>query len=325
MKHTVFVMPDTSPAPDAWTEATAGWTQTNGILSAEATAVDGAHDLFWNPSAANSHCGRGDALGISLTSYRFLVMYLVAGDRPNPEIRIWENIAGSKYWTIPVAANFGTTAADFEHLVLRLPDSSGAHGWTATNAPNPAGSIQRIEIECDDGGITGFLFDVLYFTADKKLTSKYTVTNILAVNRVKNADQVGQVIVQGSGVSALVTDATVTATYGLREQLINDQSITVAQKADAYGRALLNAQSWDDTADPLTVQVLNPGDMHLVLPGDTVTLTAANFNLSSATRTVVIRADSITDAGWITMLQVATTQFTDRIMKIWDAAKRKRY
>lgn len=330
MKHIVFVMPDTSPSPDAWTEATAGWTTVNCAFSTVADPVDGVNIMSMNPAVVWGSVTRGDALGISLTSYRFIVFYYYTGtNAANSYLIIWDNIAGGTYWTytLPIAT-WGTTAGTCRHMVLRLPDSTGNHGWVPTGAPNPAASIQRIVFQ-SDGNAAGsdlFGFDALYFVANKKLTSKYTLTNIISANHKRDADQVGQVIVQGSGISAVVcTDTTVTATYGTREQMWTDLNLTVAQKADAYARAFLNAQDWDDTADPIIIQVVNPGDTNLIMPGDTLTVTAANLNLSAATRTLIMRQDSIGADGWLTSFLLSTTGYSDRIMKIWEAVKRKRY
>lgn len=330
MKHIVFVMPDTSPAPDAWTEATAGWTTVNCVFSTVADPVDGVNVLSMNPAVVWGSVTRGDALGISLASYRFIVFYYFTDtNAANSYLIIWDNVAGGTYWTytLPIAT-WGTTGGSCRHMVLRLPDSLGNHGWVPTGSPNPAGSIQRIVFQ-SNGNAAGsdlFGFDVLYFVANKKLTSKYTLTNIIAANHKRDADQIGQVIVQGSGISAVVcTDTTVTATYGTREQMWTDLNLTVAQKADAYARAFLNAQDWDDTADPIIIQVVNPGDTYNVMPGDTITVTAANLNLSAATRTMIMREDSIGADGWLTSFLLSTTGYSDRIMKIWEATKRKRY
>lgn len=330
MKHIVFVMPDTSPAPDAWTEAIADWTGDNATRSVDATYnVDGINSLCLTSVMSGIFSGRrGDALNISLADYRFLILYAYTMGCTAQNLRIWTNIAGNKYWTIAIPSTSGWMAdrTGMAHIPLRLPDSIGAHGWTATNAPSVTDPILRIQIE----GITGIVgqiwFDILYFSANKKVTSKYTLSNIISTSHSKNADQVGQVVVVGSGITTVVcTDTTVTAAYGTREQMVNDQNITVAQKADAYARAFLNVQDWDDTADPIVVQIVNPGDMYNVSPGDTVTITAADLDLSNATRTIMSRQDSIGENGWLTAFQLSTTGYSDRIMRIWDAAKRKRY
>jgi hypothetical protein len=226
----------------------------------------------------------------------------------------------------------GGGKTDMIHLPIRLPDSTGNHGWVATNTPDAAGSINRFEIETDHDATvgTGIVYDVLYFYANKKLTSKYTITGAIAANHKRDAEQVSQVLVVGSGISTVVcNDTTVTATYGLREQLIDDQNITHAQKADAYARSFLNAQDWDDTADPILLTIMNEGNMYNLMPGDTVTMTittwSENMNLDNAKRSIIARQDSISDDGWLTGFQLSTTGYSDRITKIWEAAKRKRY
>jgi hypothetical protein len=335
MKHIVFVMPDTHTnfSPDAKTEDHTLWSVSGGgaaVTDNTTVNVDGTNAMVLSGNIATTcEAYLNPATAIDLSNYRSIIVYLFAVDAAGIDrIKLYTDVAGgTKYWYFDFSstASFGHTArTDMAHWVLRLPDTTGDHGWTAVNSPS--GNVVRVGFEGKSGVVAILAFDVCYFVADKKLTSKYTLTPyILSANRVKDANQIGQVRVQGSGVSATVTDATVTATYGLREQLINDQSITVAQKADAYGRVYLNAQNWDDTADPISVQVVNPGDMYNVVPGDTVTLTVANLNLSSATRSVMARADSVTEQGWKTVLRLSTGPVADRIVKIWELAKRKRY
>jgi hypothetical protein len=213
------------------------------------------------------------------------------------------------------------------HLVLRLPDATGTHGWAATGAPSTSDNIIRFLI----GGTTidpsSYLYwDVLYFAAVKRLTSKYTISNLIAANRVKDADEYTRAIVAGSGITTQVADdATMQSTYGIREILINDQSITTPEPALAEARTLLQLQGWDDTADPIQVSIINPGDMYNVMLGDTVTVTVANMNLSSATRTIIARRDTLDGNGWITFLTLSGDPTKDRIENLLTMAKRKRY
>jgi hypothetical protein len=332
MKHIAFVMPDTHTnfSPDAKTEDHTLWS----VSGAGAAVSD---DTSYNVDGANAMSLTGD-LGATCeaylnpatsidSSYRFMILYALAGPGSTScRIKLYSDTATPKYWYFDYTTLITWTAsrAGMAHIILRLPDSSGNHSWTGVNTPS--GSIVRVGFDGANGAFAFIVyFDVVYFAANKKLMSKYTLTNIVGANRLKNADQLGQVIVVGSGTSAVVTDPTITAAYGLREQVINDQSVTVAQVADAYARGLLNAQDWDDTADPISVQVINPSDMYVLVPGDTVTLTVTNLNLSSATRTVIARTDSITEAGWITLFLLSTVGKTNALMRIWDLAKRKRY
>jgi hypothetical protein len=209
-----------------------------------------------------------------------------------------------------------------------LPDASGNHGWVPGGTPNVANDIERIQVECGTtgAGAAHLTFDVLYFYANKKLTSKYTVSNIIGVRRLKRSDFYNRVVVKGSGIAnVVVDDVTAQATQGINELVIDDQSITTTPTAQTLGRGVLNAEGWDDTADPISVQVINPSDMYNVMPGDALTVTAANLNLSAATRSLVSRVDSITGSGWNTILDLSNDLLRDRLQQVWELSKRKRY
>jgi hypothetical protein len=114
--------------------------------------------------------------------------------------------------------------------------------------------------------------------------------------------------------------------YGLNEILIDDQSITTDQAADIVGRGLLAMQGFDDSGDPIQVIVVNPGDMYNVMLGDTVTITYANMDLSSATRTLIGRRDTFNnDSGWLTTLVLSNDPYRDRTNALLAMSKRKRY
>jgi hypothetical protein len=334
-KCLVWVMPDTDITPDSITEDTGGWTTVGAgtIKGTDASYnIDGAKDLYITSVNAEPIAAY-HATNFSALSYRFLIMYYGADAGMTPGttvIRIYTDTAAPKYWqfSLPDTPNTLSTRENMVHLVLRLPDSIGTHGWTATGGPTVNDSIIRFYI----GGTVliaaaGYLdWDVLYFAAAKRLTSKYTLPARIFGNRTIDADQYTRAIVAGSGITTQVADdTTMQASLGLRETLINDQSITTEEPALAQARTLLNLQGWDDTADPITYSFVNPGDMYNVMLGDTVTVTVANMNLSSATRTIIARRDTLDGNGWITSLTLSGDPTKDRIENLLTMAKRKRY
>jgi hypothetical protein len=332
MKHFASVMPDTDITPDSITEATAGWTKVgaNNTLNTDNTYnIDGSFCLVLADSVGAAIAAY-HSTNFSCLNYRSIILYygktvLVA----SPYIRIYTDTATPKYWqmNLPDPPAACGSRSNMVHLVLRLPDATGTHGWAATGAPSTSDNIIRFLI----GGTTidpsSYLYwDVLYFVAPKRLTSKYTISNLIAANRVKDADEYTRAIVAGSGITTQVADdATMQSTYGIREILINDQSITTPEPALAEARTLLQLQGWDDTADPIQVSIINPGDMYNVMLGDTVTVTVANMNLSSATRTIIARRDTLDQNGWITFLTLSGDATKDRVENLLTMAKRKRY
>jgi hypothetical protein len=337
MKHIVFVMPDTSPAPDAWTDATAGWTAYGDadapfIQTIDTVIVDGAHALIGGMNADGTFgVRRGDALGISLTSYRYITLYytLLGTDANTAVLRLWENIAGSKYWTYTLMDTWGAaTPGDMVRATIQLPESGNAHGWVATNAPDVAGNIQRIEYEAEQSGGLGtgrIIFDVLYFHADKKLTSKYTVSNITGANRTPITQAENRIILKSNTNTYVVDDIGLQALYGLREDLITDLSVSGNEASYNVARAILISQQWGVDYDTITMTIVNPSDMYNVMPGDTLTVTVANLNLSSATRSLVSRRDSVTEGGWTTTLILGKWSALDPLLTTYSKLKRKRY
>jgi hypothetical protein len=334
MKHFAFVMPDTDITPDSITEATAGWTAANGnsvLSNTGAYNIDGAAALDVSSLDAGV-IGAYHALNFSLSTYRTIIFYYawsVWGLGNSLFIRIYTDTATPKYWqyALPDPPSAIGTRGNMVHLALRLPDADGNHGWTATNSPDVADSIVRFYIggEATTGAFYMY-WDVLYSVAAKRITSKYTLPARISASRLLDADQYTRAMVAGSGITTqIVDDVTAQSIFGLREILSNDQSITTSEPAIALARTILNAQGWDDTADPINYTFVNPGDMYNVMLGDTVTMTISNMNLSSATRTIIARRDTLDGNGWITTLTLSGDPTKDRIENLLTMAKRKRY
>jgi hypothetical protein len=172
-------------------------------------------------------------------------------------------------------------------------------------------------------------WDVLYFAASQKQTSKYTLTAPVRVSRDIRGDNATRVIVAASGVTVVADDSTAQSIDGLNEILINDQSVSTAEGARSEAINVLNAQGWDVTCDPIVVDYLDPGDMYNVVLGDTLTVSCTNAGLSSAKRTLEKRVDSLTEAGgWRTRLYLSATYpeaTKNRILGLLEMSKRKRY
>jgi hypothetical protein len=334
MKHIVFVMPDTYPAPDAWTESIVDWADygTNSIDVAADDAVDGEHNIkvYQTGAAATTLGDLRLGFTLDIEQYRYMTLYYTMIDFCTAgtfKVRIRHGVAAN-YWEYTCPDQTGISGTEGPHFTVRLPDTSGNHGWVPGGTPNVATDIERIQVECGTtgAGAAHFCFDVLYFYAAKKLTSKYTVSNIIGIQRLKRSDFYNRVIVKGSGIAnVVVDDATAQAIQGVNELVVDDQSITTTAAAQALARGVLNAEGWDDTGDPIQCTIVNPGDMYNVMLGDTLTVTVANLNLSSATRTLISRVDSITEQGWRTILNLSNDVLRDNLRHIWNLAKRKRY
>jgi hypothetical protein len=169
-------------------------------------------------------------------------------------------------------------------------------------------------------------FDLIYFYTWKKSTSKYTISNIIGAKRLLSDPGYNKIrsVTAAAGSPHIVEDVTQEALHGVREFTVKDVNITTPEKARELAQSTLTEQ-YRGEEDPIQVGVVNPGDMYNILPGDTLTVTAANLNLSSATRALTGRIDTISEAGWQTMLLLSRNPRQESTRVIWDILKVKRY
>jgi hypothetical protein len=335
MKHIVFTAADNLSTPDTYTESDGDWTfganSAKGTYASGGKGVMGSVAIYLGRSAvagAGAFSGYYKAISVGPTNLCNLALYYNRDDAGTTGlwVRI-HTVAGSDYWqyTLPTP-NSSTpgTFASYLHLNLHLPDGNGTHGWTATGSPSVSSNIVRIELGGTANAGKGTYFDVLFLYTRKKGTNKYTVSNILNISKMP---YVGynkvSVVSSATGSPHTVEDATRETLHGVREFTIVDKQITEDSHATYTASAIIASESEAEENEQITIAVLNPGDMYNVMPGDTVTVTYANLNLNSATRTLVGRADSITEQGWRTTL--ITGIFMDPLKRTYNILKTKHF
>jgi hypothetical protein len=287
--------------------------------------VDGAKNLYLYKNAAGTFYAYHDT-SIS-TDYTLLHLYYATLQVDSLTIKL-TTAAGYWYYSLPLTSMGATW--NMQHFIIRLPDSNGDHGWSKSGSPS--GTITRVTMEAvvSSWAEGYFYWDVLYFAAAQRLTSKYTLTAPVSVSRADRSDNITQVMLTYSGGSSItVDDLTAQAVDGVHTFLTTDLNITTIEAARAEARGIINAEGYGVTTDPVRVDYLDPGDMYTVMLGDTLTVSDTYSNLSNAKRTLVARDDSFTEGkGWVTTLYLSgqyPERSKDAILSILSMSKRKRY
>jgi uncharacterized protein (UPF0254 family) len=193
------------------------------------------------------------------------------------------------------------------HIDFSLPDDLGTHGWTATGSPSTSSNIVRLWIGSVSAGGDWFeiWLDSWDFWARKKLTSKYTVSNIINTARIATKKPYNKVHVVRTGGTDTEEDTTLESADGVQELVYADMNITTEAIGRGLARMVLEHEYMIES-DAVAVTVINPGDMYNLMLSDTVTVTAANLGLSSALRILAERQDTVDNGGWKTTLTLNT-------------------
>ena len=330
MKHIAVTLGDLGNTVDSQTDAVANWTINahcskinNTSLNIEGTNAMQIRDdtpQFFDYAYATYSVG-------PVSSYAFISFYYGkdSANLVNFVLRIYTDTGTPKYWqytppTPPIVA----ARAGMVHLIIPLPDANGTHGWTAVGSPSLADTIIRVGFYWDtSGGVNSVFFDSVLFYAIKKLTSKYTVSQIIDPKRnYQTPTYPNRVSITASDGNIVVEDTTLESTYGIVEKVIGDLGVTMAS-AKNWANALIAGEIYSN--DPISVMVVNPSDMYLLRLGDTVTITDTYLNLSSATRVLIRREDSFTEQGWRTVLSLSANPIMNRLSDMWGEARRKRH
>jgi hypothetical protein len=176
------------------------------------------------------------------------------------------------------------------------------------------------------GAAVLFYFDVVFFHAQQITTSKYTVSNVVSANRTITKPRCYSTFNVFTNWGTITeSDATLATLSGTRNYVWADLGVTTEQETATIIYIPLAKQAYNIGGEPINLAVVNPSDMYNLMLGDTITLTATNMNLSAATRILGRREDSLTEAGWRTVLSLVAIPPTNPISELWEIVKKKRF